>query len=93
MINEKEKLYIICNYCCKTDNCEYYNQVINTAEEFKNSPLNIHFPMCNNYQSSFNKMLENIEAEDVVVYKEIFNIKEDDNIVHQKIFNKNREEK
>lgn len=58
MIDENEKSYIICKQCTKIANCNHYNDIINTIDKFKNTPLNIHFPMCSEYESQLYKLFK-----------------------------------
>lgn len=61
MINQNQKLYYICEDCSKQETCKYYKDVIQTIENFIDTPLNIHFPMCSEYQSILNKLWNDIE--------------------------------
>lgn len=58
MIDENEKSYMICKQCAKTEHCDYYKDIINTIDKFKNTPLNIHFPQCNEYESYLFKIIK-----------------------------------
>jgi hypothetical protein len=61
MINEKVKSYTECDTCWKTDNCSYHKDIKATINKFKDSPLNIHFPLCKEHESYFYKMMNEIE--------------------------------
>lgn len=61
MINENEKVYYICQQCSKNESCIHYDKVIQTIKEFVDTPLNIHFPMCKEYDSALYKTLHDIE--------------------------------
>lgn len=77
MISENEKVYYICQQCSKTSSCQYYKQVISTIKQFINTPLNIHFPMCKEYDSALCKLFRDIEQNDIDVI-DINNIPKDD---------------
>jgi hypothetical protein len=74
MINEKLKSYMSCEDCWKTKHCPYYKDVIITIDKFKNSPLNIHFPMCNEHESYFYKMMNDFEnSTNISKFKQEYN--------------------
>ena len=60
MIDEKLKSYTECEDCWKSETCLFYKDVKDTIEKFKNTPLNIHFPLCNEYESEWKHMLLNL---------------------------------
>ena len=62
MINEREKVHYECNNCVNTKECEYYQIVLNTVDIFKDSPLNIHFPHCDNQKTPLFSAFEKIES-------------------------------
>lgn len=68
MINEKLKSYMECENCWKTDNCTYYKDVKYAIDKFKNTPLNIHFPLCQEYESYFYKTMKDIENSTSIPY-------------------------
>lgn len=63
MLDEKLKSYNICENCCKNEDCTHYKETCEVMEYFKDTPLNIHFPMCSEYQSRLIKMIKDIELE------------------------------
>lgn len=63
MLDEKLKSYNICENCCKNEDCIHYKETCEVMKCFKDTPLNIHFPMCSEYQSRLIKMLKDIESE------------------------------
>lgn len=63
MLDEKLKSYNICDGCCKNEDCKHYKETREVMEYFKDTPLNIHFPMCSEYQSRLIKFLEDVESE------------------------------
>ena len=66
LIDENEKVYIICEQCVKAEQCEYYPDVIRVSQEFVGTPLNIHFPKCADYKSKLIQSFEDIESENVI---------------------------
>ena len=68
MINENEKVYIICEQCANTEECEYYQNVIDTVKVFIETPLNMHFPKCRKYESKFTRLFKEIENMDIVPF-------------------------
>lgn len=67
MINQNQKLYYICEGCSKQETCKYYNDVAQTIENFIDTSLNIHFPMCSEYQSMLNKLWNDIENSEELI--------------------------
>ena len=67
----------ICNGCCNKEECSYYKDIINKYQE---SPLHIKIDDCDNYESTFNKMIENIKSvelsEDVIHWLDTDDCKE-----------------
>lgn len=62
MLDEKLKSYNICEQCCNNKDCKHYAETHKIIEYFKETPLNLHFPMCSEYQSTYNKIMRDIEA-------------------------------
>jgi|GEM_PF-4382704 len=77
MINENEKVYYICQQCSKTSSCQYYKNVTDTIKEFIDTPLNIHFPMCKDYNSTLYKLFDDL-TENRNKFIDINNISKDD---------------
>jgi hypothetical protein len=63
LISENEKSYIICNECSKQENCSYYKDIKETSERYINTPLNVHFINCKDYESALFAMVRRIETE------------------------------
>jgi hypothetical protein len=71
MLNEKLKSYMECENCWKTKNCPYYKDVKATIDKFKDTPLNIHFPLCNEHESYLYKAMNEIEkSTDIPKFKQ-----------------------
>ncbi len=61
MISESVKIYCICNQCSKKASCVYYIDVVRAVKHFADTPLNIHFPMCKDYDSILNKLSQKVK--------------------------------
>lgn len=73
MLDEKLKSYNICENCCKNEDCIHYKETCEVMKYFKDTPLNIHFPMCSEYQSRLIKMAEDIESLPLAEFVDIKN--------------------
>jgi len=61
MISENKKSYMICEQCAKTKKCNYYKEVKDIINKFESTPLNVHFPICSEYESAWLRIVKEIE--------------------------------